>query len=108
MMSLVQGFEASRPHRGKGLAILTAFLVGLVLVPPVALAQEEEGNRVEGEDNVIYRKKTVVSFDDDTIDGNLTRPDGEYLEARKRVRHSNLIQIRENFREKILESIISL
>lgn len=87
-------------------------VISLAVAPFSALAQEEEGssdgNAVEGEAGIIYRKKTVVSFDDDTIDGDLTRPDGAYVESRKRVRHSNLIRIREDFREKILESVSSI
>ena len=53
---------------------------------------------------VEYEKKTVINFDDDTIQGDLTRPDGEYVEARKRVDHSNLIRIREDWREKVKQS----
>jgi hypothetical protein len=53
---------------------------------------------------VTYEKKTVISFEDDTISGDLTKPDGEYVESRKKVRHSNLIKIREEFKEKILQS----
>lgn len=62
----------------------------------------------EGEDGIVYKKRTVVSFDDDTIDGDLTKPDGVYVESRKKVRHSNLIKIRENFREKILSSVSTI
>lgn len=51
---------------------------------------------------VEYEKKTVINFEDDTIQGDLTRPDGEYVEARKKVAHSNLIKIREDWREKVL------
>ena len=51
---------------------------------------------------VEYEKKTVINFEDDTIQGDLTRPDGEYVEARKKVHHSNLIKIREDWREKVL------
>ncbi|MEO1334798.1 MAG: adventurous gliding motility protein CglF [Myxococcota bacterium] len=54
---------------------------------------------------VVYKKKTVFSFEDDTIDGDLTRPDGAYVESRKRIRHSNLIKIRDNFRDRILKSV---
>jgi hypothetical protein len=64
---------------------------GLALAAPAAYAQEAD-------DGVIYKKKTVLSFEDDTIDGDLTRPDQSFIESRKRVRHSNLIKIRENFR----------
>jgi hypothetical protein len=53
---------------------------------------------------VVYEKKTVINFEDDTIQGDLTRPDGEYVEARKKVKHSNLIRIREEFRQKVLQS----
>lgn len=96
----------------KRTCIRALIVFGLALIPISAFAQEEEGsaegNAVEGEAGIIYRKKTVVSFDDDTIDGDLTRPDGAYVESRKRVRHSNLIRIREDFREKILESVSSI
>ncbi len=81
---------------------LTCCLSAFLLFPSLAVAQESP------EGGVIYKKKTVVSFDDDTIDGDLTRPDQSYIESRKRVRHSNLIRIRDNFREKILNSYTNI
>ena len=54
---------------------------------------------------VTYEKKTVINFEDDTIQGDLTKPDGEYVEARKKVRHSNLIKIREEFKDKVMQSV---
>ncbi|MFO0728669.1 MAG: adventurous gliding motility protein CglF [Myxococcota bacterium] len=86
----------------KKLLILVIALAGVIL-PAFAFAEEEGG-----EAGVIYQKKTVVNFDEDTIDGDLTRPDAAYVESRKRVRHSNLIRIREDFREKIISSVTSL
>jgi hypothetical protein len=53
---------------------------------------------------VEYEKKTVINFEDDTIEGDLKRPDGEYVEARRRVNHSNLIRIREDWREKVMSA----
>ena len=53
---------------------------------------------------VEYEKKTVINFEDDTIEGDLKRPDGEYVEARQKVDHSNLIKIREDWREKVMQS----
>jgi hypothetical protein len=78
---------------------VTALLLMLSL-PAGALAQAEK----KPEPTVQYEKKTVIDFEDDTIQGDLTRPDGEYVEARKRVSHSNLIQIRENWKEKVLQA----
>lgn len=74
--------------------LVLILLAGGVLWPLGAAAQ-----------NVQYKKTTEFSFEEDTISGDLTRPDGELVEARRRVRHSNLIRIRENFRDKILQSV---
>lgn len=64
-----------------------------------ALAQEKGGGKVT------YKKQTEYSFEDDTIEGDLTKPDGEYVEARKKVKHSNLIKIREEFKDKVMQSV---
>jgi hypothetical protein len=58
----------------------------------------------KGKSGVKYNKTTVINFEDDTIEGDLTKPDGEYVEARKRVKHTNLIRIREEFKEKVMQS----
>jgi hypothetical protein len=80
---------------------MRAILIVLALsIPLGALAQADR----KPEPRVEYEKKTVIDFEDDTIQGDLTRPDGEYVEARKRVSHSNLIQIRENWKEKVLQA----
>lgn len=93
----------------KKLATAIFAIALLSSIPFVAFgAEDEEFGTEAGESGVIYRKKTVMSFEDDTIDGDLTRPDGAYVESRKRVRHSNLIRIREDFRDKILDSVSSI
>lgn len=110
-------YDNARKHdhsdlRGSVLDVISDRIVGALarvavvaglIVAPAAFAQEEGG-----EAGVIYQKKTIVNFDEDTIDGDLTRPDAAYVESRKRVRHSNLIRIREDFREKILGSVSTL
>jgi hypothetical protein len=73
----------------------------LVLVPFLGTAQEGKG---EAQPRVEYEKKTVINFEDDTIEGDLKRPDGEYVEARQRVDHSNLIRIREDWRDKVMQA----
>jgi hypothetical protein len=54
---------------------------------------------------VIYQKHSVVSFGDDTVEGDLSRPDGQYLESRKRLRHQRLIRLRASFRAELLASV---
>ena len=96
--------------RRLGLAFGLSMAMGVVIgmAPTPALAAEEDETVAAGEEGVVYKKKTTVSFDDDTIDGDLTKPDADYLDVRKRLRHSNLIKIRENFREKILNSFTAI
>ena len=69
---------------------------GLLLAALPAAAQDQK---------VEYARDTVINFEDDTIQGDLTRPDGEHVDARQRVRHTNLIKVREDFREEVLESV---
>lgn len=83
------------------MTLRTAWLLAALLLPLAAGAQERKG---ETREKIEYEKKTVINFDDDTIQGDLTRPDGEYVEARKKVNHSNLIKIREEWRDKVKQA----
>ena len=81
----------------------------LLLTIPVMLAAAlpvhgSAQEKTQAQTKVEYEKKTVINFEDDTIEGDLKRPDGEYVEARQKVDHSNLIRIREDWREKVMQS----
>jgi hypothetical protein len=81
--------------------------VALVFVSLSIAAQEPaEAANVEG--GVSYQRKTVINFDDDTIEGDLKTPDGQYLDARKKVRHQSLIRIRREFRRAVMTSVADL
>jgi hypothetical protein len=82
-------------------------LMVCVLAAGQALAQEPERPAPQGGGDSRARpaRTTTIDFEDDTIEGDLTKPDGEYVEARKRVKHSNLIRIREDFEEKVMQSV---
>ena len=75
-------------------------LAMLASAPLLAAAQE----KTQPQPKVEYEKKTVINFEDDTIEGDLKRPDGEYVEARQKVDHSNLIHIRDEWRDKVMQS----
>jgi hypothetical protein len=77
------------------------FVTTLLLLPLLGSAQEKKG---EAQPKIEYEKKTVINFEDDTIEGDLKRPDGEYVEARQKVDHSNLIKIREDWRDKVMQA----
>jgi hypothetical protein len=82
-----------------------SILVALILAPLVLTPGLARSAPKGGDAATTYEKKTVINFEDDTISGDLTRPDGEYIEGRKTVQHSNLIRVREEFRGKVLQSV---
>lgn len=73
----------------------------LVAVAVVALGLAPGARAEDGASEAI----TEIDFEDDTITGDLQRPDGELVEARRRVNHTNLIRTRETFRDQVLESV---
>ncbi|HLL54297.1 MAG TPA: adventurous gliding motility protein CglF [Myxococcaceae bacterium] len=77
-------------------------LLAVLGLSGVASAQDAAKS---GGGDVRYKKTTTIDFEDDTIEGDLTKPDGEYIEARKEVKHSNLIRIREEFKDQVLDSV---
>jgi hypothetical protein len=52
-----------------------------------------------------YKAKTVYDFDDDTVEGDLQRPDGELIDSVRKVKHSSLIEIRKDFIPEMLKSL---
>jgi hypothetical protein len=79
-------------------------MLAALALAPVAMA-DDDPTATNTEGNVRYQKTTTYDFDGDTIEGDLMKPDGEYIDARKRVKHSNLIRIREEFRDKVMQSV---
>lgn len=88
------------------LAMLTALGVGVAhaqdAAPAAGGAAAPAGAAGSG---VQYKQKTVYDFDDDTVEGDLVRPDGEFVDSRRGAKHSSLIKIRENFIPEMLKSV---
>jgi hypothetical protein len=85
---------------------MRTLLLMVVMAVPLAAAAQSKGSGAPppAQPKVEYEKKTVINFEDDTIEGDLKRPDGEYVESRRKVDHSNLIKIRESWREKVMQA----
>ena len=58
-----------------------------------------------GDENTTYKAKTVYDFEDDTVEGDLQRPDGELVDSMRKVKHSSLIEIRKDFIPEMLKSL---
>ena len=51
-----------------------------------------------------YEKVKTYDFSADTIEGDLVKPDGEFVNVRTGAEHSSLIKIRDNFIKEIVKS----
>ncbi len=77
---------------------------GFMFTAGAALAQAPAAAERGDAPQVTYKKKTVYDFDDDVVEGELQRPDGEFVDTRRKAKHSTLIKIRENFIPEMLKS----
>jgi len=77
----------------KLLGIMVLVLAPMVVSP--VYAQDDENT-------------TTYDFEDDLVQGDLVRPDGEMLSVRQRGRRSSLIRIREHFIPEMLKSVEDL
>ena len=59
----------------------------------------------EAGDNAAYKSKTVYDFDDDNVEGDLQRPDGEFVNSINAAKHESLIEIRKDFIPEMLKSL---
>jgi hypothetical protein len=84
---------------------LIAALAVVMLTGGMALAQQKPAAKAGGEENTTYKAKTVYDFEDDTVEGDLQRPDGELVDSMRKVKHSSLIEIRKDFIPEMLKSL---
>ena len=86
-----------------------ALLGGMALAAPSTVfaqaAAPAAAAAPAGDDNVQYKAKTVYDFEDDTVEGDLQRPDGELVSSQKKAQHSSLIEIRKDFIPEMLKSL---
>jgi hypothetical protein len=84
--------------------LLTLVLVSaLVVVATPAFAQDAPAPAGGGGGDT-----TTYDFEDDLVQGDLVRPDGENLMVRRRGARESLIKIREHFINELLKSVENL
>lgn len=83
------------------------FAAAALLALP-ALAAEPGRKVVQEPDKVVVRKRTVIDFNDVTVEGELTRPEGSYLLNRNKTRFQSLIRLRDNFNPELQKSADNL
>jgi hypothetical protein len=89
---------------------LRVLLLALALGAPAWPAETPpKGVKVVKEpDKVIVRKRTVVDFNDVTVQGELIKPEGSYLLHRNKTRFEPLVQLRQDFDAELVRSADNL
>jgi hypothetical protein len=87
---------------------LKFFALLALLVSMPALAEKGEAKVVQEADKVVVRKRTVIDFNDVTVEGELTKPEGSYLLNRNKTRFQSLIKLRDNFNPELQKSADNL
>ena len=84
-------------------------VLSLLAAAPAGAADAPKGVKVVQEpDKIVVRKKTVVDFNDVTVEGELTKPEGSYLLNRNKTRFQSLIRLRDNFNPELQKSADNL
>jgi hypothetical protein len=81
----------------KLLVLFVSALALPMLVSRVSIAQAQDGGA-----------STSYDFEDDLVQGDLVRPDGENLMVRRKGARESLIKIREHFIPELLKSVENL
>ena len=81
--------------------LILAFVVALATTAAPAAAQDAAAPAGGGD-------TTTYDFEDDLVQGDLVRPDGENLMVRRRGARESLIRIREHFINELLKSVENL
>ena len=84
-------------------------LLAALFATAATAADEKAGAKVVQEpDKVVVRKRTVIDFNDVTVEGELTKPEGSYLMNRNKTRFQSLIRLRDNFNPELQKSADNL
>ena len=97
---LLSGLASLAFMFGVGLG-LSAAMTGTALAQAAAAAAAPAADDAPTQ----YKAKTVYDFEDDMVEGDLARPDGELVNSLKKTEHSSLIEIRKDFIPEMLKSL---
>lgn len=79
-----------------------------IVVAAPAFAQTPEVGVDGQQGGVVYERTTTYDFEDDYVEGQLLRPDGDMVTGQRRGKESSLIRIRQDFVPEMVQSVEEL
>lgn len=90
---------------GGGKKLWWAVVAAAALGASARAATPEENTAVQRPAGSARSPRTVLHFGEDDIRGGITRPDGELVQAPRRVSEGSLLRIRRSFVDRALASV---
>ena len=75
---------------------------------PLCLFAKPKVKIIKGKDRIVYKKKTIINFSEQTVDGEIIKPKGALIQSRGRVKFNSLIQYRKDFLDNMKKRAKSL
>jgi hypothetical protein len=92
------GHRPPKEHVTMKRTAIVSIVLGTLAFAAPALAQDK------GKSDDSKKKVKTYDFSGDEIDGELVKPDGDFLDTRKFASHTSLIRIRKDFIKEIIKS----
>ncbi|MFO7156333.1 MAG: hypothetical protein DIU72_006935 [Pseudomonadota bacterium] len=89
----------------KRFVMATIAALALVGTASTALAQETV---IREADKVVYKKRTIIDFNDVTLEGELVKPEGSYMHTHRTAKFTTLINYRTSFVPELQKSVDNL
>jgi hypothetical protein len=83
--------------------IFAALIASVAFSVGATAFAQDSGEKSKGKTE--YNKKTKYDFEDDVVEGELLKPDGDFVGSRAKTKQSSLIKIREDFVPEMLKSV---
>ena len=75
---------------------------------PLCIFAKPKIKIMRGKDRIVYKKKTIINFEEQTVDGELMKPKGALIQSRGRVKFNSLIHYRKDFLDNMKKRARSL
>ncbi len=88
--------------------MMRAIAAAVALVAAFSWTARAEDKVVREKDRTVYRKRSVVDFNDVSVEGELTKPQGSYVLDRQKAGFPSRIKLRANFQPELQKSVDNL
>ena len=88
--------------------MMRAISAAVALAAVLSWTARAEDKVVREKDRTVYRKRSVVDFNDVSVEGELTRPQGSYVLDRQKAGFPSRIKLRANFQPELQKSVDNL